>query len=136
MLATSREYETGAEIMTEGTLPPPPPGAVRFFYEKCKYFRVAHVDGVIGGLTPTRDIFVSVYSQRVALPQTIDQQISPDGKLGAVIDKSGKDGIFREMEIGLVMSPEVANQIAEFLMQHARAAQSTVPPQRTMEKLQ
>jgi hypothetical protein len=135
MRATSREYETGAEIMTEGTLPPPP-GVVRFFYEKCKYFRVAHVDGVIGGLTPTRDIFVSVYSQRVALPQTIDQKISPDGKLGAVIDKSGKDGIFREMEIGLVMSAEVANEIAEFLMQHARAAQSTVTPQRTMEKIQ
>lgn len=123
--------------MTEGTpLPPPAAGTIRFFYEKGKYFRVVHVDGVIGGLTPTRDIFVSIYSQRVALPQTIDQKISPDGKLGAVIDKSGKDGIFREMEIGLVMSPEVANQIAEFLTQHAQAAQSTVPPQQPMEKIQ
>jgi hypothetical protein len=122
--------------MTEGT-PPPPAGAIRFFYEKGKYFRVAHVDGVIGGLTPTRDVFVSIYSQRVALPQTIDQTITPDGKLGAVVGKSGKEGIFREMEIGLVMSPEVANQIAEFLRDHARAAQKSVEPsQRTTEKIQ
>lgn len=139
MRATRREYETGAENMTEG-IPPPPAGAIRFFYEKGKYFRVAHVDGVLGGLTPTGDVFLSVYSQRVALPQTIDQKIDPDGKLGAVVDTTGKHGIFREMEIGLVMSAEVANQIAEFLKQHARAAQAqksaALPHQSTAEKIQ
>jgi len=121
--------------MTEDT--PPKPGTIRFFYEKGKYFRVAHVDGVIGGLTPTREVFLSVYSQRVALPQTIDQQITPDGKLGAVVDTKGKNGIFREMEIGLIMTPEVANQIADFLTQHARAAQKSVAPQpQSTEKIQ
>lgn len=120
--------------MTEGT-----PTRIKFFYEKGKYFRVAHVDGAIGGLTPTREIFLSVYSQRTALPQIVEQQITPEGRLGAVVDTVGKQGIFREMEIGMIMTAEVANQIAEFLMQHARAAEKSTPAtaqQQTTEKIQ
>jgi len=118
--------------MTEGT-----PTSIKFFYEKGKYFRVAHVDGAIGGLTPTRDIFVSLYSQRSALPQIVEQQVTPEGKLGAVVDTTGKHGIFREMEIGIVVSPEVANELATFLMQHARAAKETLPKSLPhMEKIQ
>lgn len=104
-----------------------PPSSIKFFYEKAKLFRVIHVDGAIGGLTPTRDIFVSLYNQRTALPQTVEQNITPDGKLGTVTDTQGKHGIFREMEIGVVMTPEVAGQIAEFLMNNARAAKESAP---------
>ncbi len=118
--------------MTEGT-----PTSIKFFYEKGKYFRVAHVDGAIGGLTPTRDIFVSLYSQRTALPQVVEQNIAPDGNLGAVVDTVGKRGIFREMEIGIVITPEVADELAAFLKQHARAARETEPKDRSrVEKIQ
>jgi len=118
--------------MAEGT-----PTIIKFFYEKGNQFRVSHVDGAIGGLTPTREVFLAVYSQRTALPKIVEQQITPDGKLGAVVKTEGKQGIFREMEIGLVMTPEVAKQVADFLMQHARAAQQSAPaPQRTTEKIQ
>jgi hypothetical protein len=118
--------------MTEGT-----PTSIKFFYEKGKYFRVAHIDGAIGGLTPTRDIFVSLYSQRSALPQIVEQQITPEGKLGAVVDTTGKRGIFREMEIGIVITPEVAIELADFLKQHARAARETEPKVQTRtEKIQ
>lgn len=103
------------------------PPTVTFYYEKGNNFRVVHVDGVIGGMTPTRDIFVSLYNQRTALPKVVEQEITPDGKLGAGTVKESKHGIFREMEVGLVMSPEVALQIAEFLKQHARAAKETLP---------
>jgi hypothetical protein len=118
--------------MTEGT-----PTIIKFYYEKGNEFRVSHVDGAIGGLTPTRDVFLAVYSQRTALPKVVEQQITPEGQLGTVVKTEGKQGIFREMEIGLVMTPEVAEQVAEFLLQHARAAQKSTPaPQRTPEKVQ
>jgi len=111
--------------MTEGA-----PTSIKFFYEKGKYFRVAHIDGAIGGLTPTGSIFVSLYSQRTALPQIVEQNVAPDGNLGAVIDTVGKRGIFREMEIGIVITPEVADELAAFLQQHARAARETGPKDR------
>jgi hypothetical protein len=117
--------------MAEGT-----PTKIKFFYEKGKHFRVTHVDGVIGGLTPARDIFVAIYNQRSALPQIVEQNITPEGQLGAVIEVTGKKGIFREMEIGIVMTPEVATQIADFLLQHARAAQKSDPQKRHTEKIQ
>ncbi len=62
-----------------------PPSSIKFYFEKAKLFRVVHVDGAIGGITPTRDVFVSLYNQRIALPQIIEQAISPEGKLGEIV---------------------------------------------------
>jgi len=96
------------------------PSSVRFYYEKAHSFRVVHVDGVIGGLTPTRDIFVAVYNQRSALPKEIEQSVTPEGKLGTELAREGKTGIFREMETGLVMSPTVAKDMAEWLLRQVK----------------
>jgi hypothetical protein len=92
------------------------------------------VDGAIGGLTPTRDIFMSLYSQRVAIPRIIEQRLSLDGKVGEEVNREGKKGIFRELEIGVVLTPATARQIAEWLNQQARLAEQTVTPQAETNK--
>ena len=96
------------------------PTSIKIYYEKGKLFRVIHVDGALGGLTPTRNIFVSLYSQRDPLPQVIEQRFSPDGTLGDEIAREGKAGLFREMEIGLVLTSSVARELAKFLTEQAK----------------
>ncbi len=41
---------------------------IKFHYLKSCDFKVVHVDGVFGGLTPSGDIFVTVFNQRPPLP--------------------------------------------------------------------
>jgi hypothetical protein len=105
------------------------PTSLKFYHEKGNFFRVVHVDGAIGGLTPTRDIFMSLYSQRIAIPKVIEQRLSLDGAVGEELRREGKDGIFRELEVGVVLTPTTARQIAEWLNQQARLAEQTVTPQ-------
>jgi len=102
--------------MSDSTLP----ASVKFHYLKSNLFRVIHVDGAIGGVTPTRNIFVSVFSQRGALPRFIEQGVLPDGKLGAEVAREGKEGIVREMEIGLTISQDVAKDLAQFLLDQVK----------------
>ncbi len=101
------------------------PSTINFFHEKGNFFRVIHVDGAIGGLTPTRDIFMSLYSQRVAIPKVIEHQLSLDGQVGGELKREGKNGIFRELEVGIVLTPTTARQIATWLNQQATLAEQT-----------
>ena len=104
------------------------PSTIKFYHEKGNFFRVIHVDGAIGGLTPTRDIFMSLYSQRIAIPKIIEQSLSLEGKVGEEVKREGKEGIFRELEIGVVLSPTTARQIAEWLIRQADLVEQTIPP--------
>ena len=45
--------------------------ALRFFYIKAYNFRVVHVDGVIGGITPKGLLHLAVFSERAAIPQVL-----------------------------------------------------------------
>lgn len=103
-----------------------PPSSVKIFYEKGRLFRVIHVDGALGGLTPSRQIFVSLYNQRSPLPKMVEQRLSVDGKLGEVINRETKTGVFREMEIGLVLTSEAAQEIAKFLLQQAKMLDESI----------
>lgn len=103
------------------------PSQIKLYHEKANLFRVIHVDGAIGGITPTREIFMSMYSQRIAIPKMIEQALTPEGHLGAEVSREGKSGIFRELEVGTVMSPAVAKQIAQWLLQQVTLAEQNAP---------
>jgi hypothetical protein len=103
------------------------PSSIKIHYRKANFFRVVHVDGALGGITPTRNIFVSLYNQRDPLPRLIEQEFCPDGTLGAEIERKGKGGLFREMEVGLVLTAPVARELAKFLVAQATLLEESSP---------
>jgi len=108
-----------------------PPSSIQIHYHKANFYRVIHADGALGGITPTRNIFVSIYNQRTPLPMMIEQRFSPDGTLGDEIRREGKTGLFREMEIGIVLTPAVAREIAKFLNEQAKLLEESTPSETT-----
>lgn len=104
-----------------------PPSTIKFYHEKGNFFRVVHIDGAIGGLTPTREIFMSMYSQRIAIPKIIEQRLSLEGQLGEEVAREGKTGVFRELEVGVVLTATTARQIAQWLIQQATLAEQSAP---------
>src|SRR5437773_458689 len=103
------------------------PSSVKFHYIKSNLFRVIHSAGAVGGVTPDRDIFVTLFNQRAALPKVIEVAISPDGRLGNEMNREGKEGIVREMEIGIVMNARAAEDLAQFLTDQVRALKESIP---------
>lgn len=69
-----------------------------FHYIKSNSHLEVKVDGAMGGLTPSGEgIFMSVYSERAAIPQSITHELDDDGKLGDELEdeRTGKEGIVR-----------------------------------------
>ncbi len=95
------------------------PAEVVFDYIKNPNFRVTHVDGCIGSVTPTGNIHMSVFAERPALPRQIRFAVNEDGSLGNEVPNSRdtRDGIVREMDFDMVMSPETAQSIAKWLLE-------------------
>lgn len=91
------------------------PNTIKFHLIKGNLFRVIHADGAIGGLTPNRDVFVSLFSERAAIPQLIEQTLNADGSLGPEIKRESKDGIVREVEIGIILNARTAKDLSEWL---------------------
>jgi hypothetical protein len=102
------------------------PSAVKFHLVKGNFFRVIHADGAIGGITPGREIFVSLYSERGAIPQLIEQSINADGSLGEE-KRFGKEGIVREIEVGVMLNADTAKRIAEWLVKQAEVIAASEP---------
>jgi len=117
--------------MADSTTPrpavPPVGEKIKFHYEKSNLFRVIHVDGAVGGLTPTLDVFVSIYSQRAPIPKVMVQKVSPNGQLGdeVVEERVQKEGVFREVEVGLMMNLNVARALFQWLGEKIELAEKT-----------
>jgi hypothetical protein len=99
---------------------------VKFYFIKSNFFRVVHADGAIGGLTPSRQIFISVYNERAAIPKIIEMNISPDGHLGEEISREGKEGLVREMEMGIILNGHAAELLAETLLESVKALKESM----------
>ena len=70
---------------------------------------------------------MSLFNERAALPQLIEFEILPEGKLGREINREGKDGIVREMEIGVLMDAIAAKNLADFLLSQVKLLEESKP---------
>lgn len=89
---------------------------IRVFYIKSNYFRVVHVDGAHGGITPQGNIFAALYSQRAPIPQTTTHTLGTDGVLKEIEgERTGKEGIIHEVEVGIMMNLPTAESFHNWL---------------------
>lgn len=100
---------------------------IKFHYIKSNFFRVIHVDGVFGGVTPSADIFLALFSQRPPLPKMTVQAVLPDGNLGEEImtERDSKEGIVREAEIGVNLDLAAAKALHVWLGERIELLEKT-----------
>ncbi|EKT3958620.1 hypothetical protein AAIP55_002392 [Flavobacterium psychrophilum] len=91
--------------------------SINIYYEKNPSYRTIHSDGVIGGLTPKNMVNLNFYSTRNTIPKSINHSINSFGKLEKEGTRSedSKTGIIREIETGIYISKETAEEMFEFL---------------------
>ena len=94
-----------------------PVNSVKFHYIKGPDFRTIHIDGAIGGITPSGFLHIAMYCERAAIPKTITQEITPDGSLGNEIAREGREGVARQMEIDIILNEATARNLRVWLDQ-------------------
>jgi hypothetical protein len=94
-----------------------------FHYIKSNFFRVLHADGVIGSPGPSGDsVRVCFFSDRVPLPLQVEVAVGNDGRVGDELSQVARKGLVREVDAEIVMSLDVAQQVAEFIQRQVAAA--------------
>jgi hypothetical protein len=103
---------------------------IEFHYLKSNLFRVIKVDGVFGGVNASTDIQMSLFNERQSIPKSIVVETSEDGTSQKEIKRTyDKEGIVRELDVGLLMSPAVARSIAHWMLEKADIVEKMVNEQ-------
>lgn len=79
-------------------------------------YRQIHVDGALGGVTPTGKININFFAQRNAIPKATEYQIEGVSLLKAVRNSAESlEGIVREFEFGVYMDIDTCTSLRDFL---------------------
>lgn len=89
------------------------PNSIKVNYLKSPSYRTVHVDGAVGGATPSLNMYIALWSQRGSLPDVSVHAVTPEGNFEAVPQSvhAKSDGLVREVECGLMMSLEAAKNL-------------------------
>jgi hypothetical protein len=87
---------------------------IKFDYIKSNQFRVIHVDGAHGGVTPRGLIQMAFFSERVPIPKRETYSLE-QGKLGQRKEVEQRDAIIREVEVETLLDVKVAKVIVRWL---------------------
>lgn len=96
----------------------PPTIEVPVHYVRSPHFRTMHADGVLGGIMPSgRAMNIVFYSERIPFPQEETYDVGLEGKMSKPRVRKGPKGIFREIEIAVVLDYEAAKALMLWLHQ-------------------
>ncbi|QHD65752.1 hypothetical protein GS397_00815 [Sphingobium yanoikuyae] len=90
------------------------PEKVTFSYIKSNQFRVMHVDGALGGITPQGHLHVALYSERPSIPKVMVHSVEGN-VLGPPEAVEGRGGIVREIDADLIMTMQVVEELRDWL---------------------
>lgn len=97
---------------------------VTFHLIKGPHFESHQVDGVIGSIAPNGRASLAFFVERGPIPQTITHEIGEDGTLGKVVATTGRLGIVREVQTGVVMDRHGLRMLQEQLAQMLQTMES------------
>lgn len=92
-----------------------PPDLVPFNYIKSNDFRVIHVDGAIGSVTPRGLIHAALFSERMPIPKLMTHPVGPDGNLMPATEQDVRPGVVREVEVSLMLDRGAAELLRIWL---------------------
>jgi hypothetical protein len=90
------------------------PIEIKFDYIKSNQFRVIHVDGAHGGVSPKGLIQMAFFSERAPIPKRETYSLE-QGKLGPRTKVEQRDAIVREVEVETLIDLQVAKVIVQWL---------------------
>src|SRR5258708_3697353 len=97
----------------------PAPDKLRIEYQKSHSFRVIHADGAYGGTSPRLQLFIAFYSERFPIPRVLTYESCSTGapREEVIAERESKEGIIREIEVGVTMDINAAKGFAAWLSQ-------------------
>ena len=93
---------------------------VQLDYIKSNHFRVVYADGAIGSVSPNGMIQMALFSERDAIPRSVQHEVTEEGMLGAELNSVRRPGYVREVDVNVVMTPDTAKELMDWLSERIR----------------
>ena len=101
------------------------PKTVRFRFDRDPSFRLIPVNGVWGGPTPSGDVRIELFYERQATPERMERSFDEDSGLGSILSREpAANEYLRTILVGLMLTPEKAISIGEFLIEKGTRARN------------
>ena len=97
---------------------------VRFLYNQAPDYRIAAANGALGGPTSQGDYLIEFYCERPQTAIVQEHSVDAEGKLGPVErgpDEARVPQIERYVQFAVLMSPEKARDLAQWIRQRLEA---------------
>lgn len=94
---------------------------VKIKFRKSNDYKIIPVTGVWGGLSPNNEVVFDLFIERHLNPEFIEIEIDEGGKKVGE-RQEGEQAFIRESQIGIVLRPDIAYSIGEWLMGKAHDA--------------
>ena len=107
----------------------------KFKYRDAAAFRTVRVNGVLGGSTPTGEVYMGIYTQRPLLPESSYVDVDEHGRPGPEILPPMEQELIREMEIGLILDLPNALAIRTWLDGHIKSLQQNIAQQQALNSM-
>ena len=105
----------------EGTRAMPEPlgedRQVKFRFEFDPGYRLIGANGIWGGVTPRGDLRLDFFVESQGIPDHVTHLITSDNRLGPELNRVQQDGIIRRIQVGVLLSLDQADSIADFIKQ-------------------
>lgn len=93
---------------------------IKIKFEKSNDYKIIPATGAWGGLSPNNEVIFDLFVEKHVYPESIEIEIENDRKVG---EKQKLEDIFiREAQIGVVLRPDIAYLIGEWLIGKAKDA--------------
>jgi hypothetical protein len=106
-------------------MPDESPNEITFVYEDADEVRTIAATGAHGGPTPDgASVVANLYVERASIPHHVSHQIDERGvvDLSETSNQVSRGEVTREVQASLVMTPEHALQLAQWLQENAQQA--------------
>ena len=88
---------------------------VKFHFEYDQGYRLIGANGVWSGITTRGDIKLDFFVESIGVPEQVTHLINEAGSLGAELTRLPEQRIVRRMQVGVLLSLEQAESIADFI---------------------
>lgn len=94
--------------------------AIKIIFRKSNDYKMIPATGAWGGLSPNNEVIFDLFVEKHVYPESIDLEIENGRK---VKEKQEVENIFiREAQIGVVLRPDIAYSLGEWLIDKAKDA--------------
>jgi hypothetical protein len=97
---------------------------IKIAFRKAPDYRMIPVTGAWGGVNPQGEIVFDLFVEKLEVPDSVQIKIEP-GHPPMEISRQGQIHV-RESQIGVVVRPDIARSLGEWLIQKANEAASGI----------